>query len=79
MKNIRFVGLDVHAETIAVAVAEPKGKSDLWVRFPTAKSRSENWCASLLPWSSCAPATRPAPPDTSSIGNWLPLAYAATS
>ncbi len=23
MKNIRFVGLDVHAETITVAVAEP--------------------------------------------------------
>jgi len=25
MKNLRFVGLDVHAETIAVAVAEPNG------------------------------------------------------
>jgi transposase len=29
MKTVRFVGLDVHAETIAVAVAEPKGE----VRF----------------------------------------------
>jgi transposase len=26
MKNIRYVGLDVHAETIAVAVAEPDGE-----------------------------------------------------
>ena len=26
MRNVRFVGLDVHAETIAVAVAEPKGE-----------------------------------------------------
>ena len=26
MGNVRFVGLDVHAETIAVAVAEPKGE-----------------------------------------------------
>jgi transposase len=26
MKNVRFVGLDVHAETIAVAVAEPGGE-----------------------------------------------------
>ncbi len=26
MSKIRFVGLDVHAETIAVAVAEPKGE-----------------------------------------------------
>jgi len=25
-KNIRFVGLDVHAETIAVAVAEASGE-----------------------------------------------------
>ena len=25
MKKVRFVGLDVHAETIAVAVAEPGG------------------------------------------------------
>jgi hypothetical protein len=26
MSNVRFVGLDVHAETIAVAVAEPDGE-----------------------------------------------------
>ena len=25
MKKVRFVGLDVHADTIAVAVAEPGG------------------------------------------------------
>jgi hypothetical protein len=26
MKNVRFIGLDVHAETIAVAVAEADGE-----------------------------------------------------
>ena len=26
MSNVRFIGLDVHAETIAVAVAEPSGE-----------------------------------------------------
>jgi hypothetical protein len=26
MKKVRFVGLDVHAETMAVAVAEPAGE-----------------------------------------------------
>ena len=26
MKKVRFIGLDVHAETIAVAIAEPTGE-----------------------------------------------------
>ena len=26
MKKVRFLGLDVHAETIAVAIAEPEGE-----------------------------------------------------
>jgi hypothetical protein len=26
MKKVRFLGLDVHAETIAVAIAEPDGE-----------------------------------------------------
>ena len=26
MSNVRFIGLDVHAETIAVAAAEPTGE-----------------------------------------------------
>ena len=26
MKKVRFIGLDVHADTIAVAVAEPDGE-----------------------------------------------------
>jgi hypothetical protein len=26
MSKVRFLGLDVHAKTIAVAVAEPKGE-----------------------------------------------------
>ena len=26
MKKVRFLGLDVHAETIAVAIAEPNGE-----------------------------------------------------
>ena len=26
MKNVRFLGLDVHAQTISVAVAEPGGE-----------------------------------------------------
>ena len=30
MKEVRFLGLDVHAETIAVAIAEPTGYVLYW-------------------------------------------------
>jgi len=41
-EKLRFLGLDVHAETIAVAVAEPDGevRSLVLERFRTAASRS---------------------------------------
>jgi hypothetical protein len=34
-KDSRFVGLDVHAETIAVAVAEPQGEVRAVGTIPT--------------------------------------------
>ncbi len=34
MKKIRFVGLDVHAETIAVAIAEADGEVRSWGTIP---------------------------------------------
>ena len=43
MSNVRFVGLDVHAETIAVAVAEPDGEVRSLGRFRTGRSRSGSW------------------------------------
>ena len=39
-EKLRFLGLDVHAETIAVAVAEPEVKYGAWERFRTALSLS---------------------------------------
>jgi len=39
MKNVRFIGLDVHAETIAVAVAEPGVRFEALGRSPTGPSR----------------------------------------
>jgi len=38
MSKIRFVGLDVHADTIAVAVAEPDGEVRSLGIFPRAYS-----------------------------------------
>ena len=34
MTKLRFMGLDVHAETIAVAVAEPGGEVRSWGTIP---------------------------------------------
>jgi hypothetical protein len=34
MTKLRFIGLDVHAETIAVAVAEPDGEVRSLGNFP---------------------------------------------
>lgn len=40
-EKVRFLGLDVHAETITVAVAEPNRmvRYEVWERFRTAESR----------------------------------------
>jgi hypothetical protein len=40
MKKVRFVGLDVHAETIAIAVAEPDGDVRPLDVIPTDRNRS---------------------------------------
>ncbi len=38
-EKLRFLGLDVHAETIAVAIAEPDGRDEALEPFLTAQSR----------------------------------------
>jgi hypothetical protein len=43
MSNVRFIGLDVHAETIAVATAEPTGEVRLvGVTAPTGRAGSNS-------------------------------------
>jgi transposase len=34
-EKLRSLGMNVHDETIAVAVAEPDGEVAAWVRLPT--------------------------------------------
>jgi len=46
MKSIKFVGLDVHAETIAVAVAEQGGEMRSLGVTRIAKSRFGGWLRS---------------------------------
>ena len=47
MKKIRFVGLDVHAETIAVAVAEPNGEVRSLGTIPNREESVRKWLRSL--------------------------------
>jgi len=39
MKKVRFLGLDVHAETITVAIAEPDGEVRSLVSYRQARRR----------------------------------------
>jgi hypothetical protein len=44
MSNVRFIGLDVHAETIAVAVAEPNGEvRSLGIMPQPSRGDSASW------------------------------------
>jgi len=43
MSNLRFIGLDVHAETIAVAVAEPNGEVRSLGIIPNQSAQSRRW------------------------------------
>ena len=69
-EKVRFLGLDVHAETIAVAVAEPDGE----VRSLGTIANREDSIPQVHPQvgfhqSNCGPAMRPARLASYSTGN----------
>ena len=68
-EKLRFLGLDVHAETIAVAVAEPDGEVRSLGTIPTVKIRFASSSASWVHQSNCEPATKPARPASYFTGN----------
>ena len=51
-KNVRFLGLDVHAETIAVAIAEPDGEVRSLGTIPNRVESIRKLVKKLAPWSS---------------------------
>jgi hypothetical protein len=68
-KNIRYVGLDVHAATIAVAVTEGRGEVRSLGQIPNTPEAVAKLVKKLGTPASSTPATRPAPPATPCIGS----------
>ncbi len=58
MKRIKFVGLDVHVETIAVAVAEQDGEVRTLGGIPSREESIRKWSRNWDLWSSCVSAMR---------------------
>ena len=60
--RFRYVGLDVHAESITIAVADESGRPlNCWERCPMTSPRSPRSYTGWGQLRRCIAATRPAP------------------
>jgi transposase len=69
-EKLRFLGLDVHAETIAVAVAEPDGEVRSLGTIPNRTESIRKMIRKLGPAEKLRAAMRQDRPATSCTGNW---------
>ena len=69
-EKLRFLGLDVHAETIAVAVAEADGEVRSLGTIANRKIRSASSLGSLVRPNFCGPAMKPARRGSYFTGSW---------
>ena len=69
--KLRFLGMDVHAETIAAAIAERMARCEVLAPFRTGWSRYASSSRSLAQCRSCGSAMKPGRLAMSWIGSWL--------
>ena len=74
MSKIRFVGLDVHADTIAVAVAEPGEEIRSLGIIPNRPECVRRLVNRLGPAESLRACYEAGPQATCSTGSWSPSA-----
>jgi transposase len=68
-EKLRFLGLDVHAETIAVAIAEPDGEVRSLGTIPNRAESIRKLIRKLGPRRSCEPVMRRGRRATSCTGS----------
>jgi hypothetical protein len=76
-EKLRFLGLDVHAETIAVAIAEPDGKVRSLGTIPNRAESIRKLIKKLGPAEKLEPVMRPGQRGTSCTGSWRSWASTA--
>ena len=76
-EKLRFLGLDVHAETIAVAIAEPDGEVRSLGTIPNRMESIRKLVKKLALSISCEPVMKLNRLATSSTGRWRSWALSA--
>ena len=73
-EKLRFLGMDVHAETIAAAIAEPDGEVRSLGTIPNRMESVRKLIKKLGQWRSCGSVMKPdrlAMSFTGSWGSWV--------
>jgi hypothetical protein len=69
-EKLRFLGLDVHAETITAAIVEPDGEVRSLGTIANREDSIQNLSGSWVWWSNCAAAMKRVRQDSCCTGNW---------
>jgi hypothetical protein len=70
-RGLTYLGLDVHRDTISVAVLGPGHEAPIVDRIANDEPSVRRLVAQFPTQAGCEPATRPAPPALSWPGCWI--------